>query len=140
MLLTKAEMARRTRGVAAKSSAKITPIDYEKTATMVVGKKRSIDHRPPADPIDLEDNSSYHQGSSEAKSCKKSDKVVVLAHQPSSWPKLITLFDQMAHKLVRQDSEEAHKVAQELAKVNKLTKELKTMLRTYPLTKTKWPK
>lgn len=113
-------MALRTRGVVLKPNAKLAS-----TATMVVGKKRSSKHLQQADPINLEDNSSYHQGSFEAKSYKKDDKAFLLADHPLSWPKPITLFDRMTQKLVERYSEEAHKVAQELAKVNKMTKELK---------------
>ncbi|KAK7356253.1 hypothetical protein VNO80_15521 [Phaseolus coccineus] len=131
MLFTKAEMARRTRGAAAKSSVvaksnvKMTPINFEKTANVVVGKKRSTDHRPTTKHINFEGHSSYHHGSS-AKSCKKDDKVVEFVDESSSWPKLITLFDCLAKRLVKQDSEATHKITLELAKVNKLTSELET--------------
>ena len=66
MLLTKVEIARRTRGVvaksnaAAKSNAKLTPIDSEKTATVVVEKKWSTDHLPTVEPVDSVGHSSYH--------------------------------------------------------------------------------
>ena len=40
--------------------------------------------------------------------------------EPSSWPELISLFDYLTKRLVKQDSEATHKVALELVKVNKL--------------------
>ncbi|KAK7354012.1 hypothetical protein VNO80_19468 [Phaseolus coccineus] len=95
MLLTKAEMARRSRSAQVKPH--VTPIvaDFEKTTTMTLKRKRPSVSRPTIDHIDLEENSSHHQGSSAARSCKKGDNALTLQGQKSSWPEILFAFDHM---------------------------------------------
>jgi len=98
-------MSRRTRGSQAKPNIAPTNADSENMTTMPMNKKRPTGTCPQAEPIDLEENSSHHQGSSVSRSCKNGDNASLLESQKLSWLEILSTIDHMVQKQIQLDVE-----------------------------------